>query len=341
MSLPKAFPIRCHGGKTIDMPSIGYGTWASGDTSWAKDATVTALKEGYRHLDCAWFYGVDQAIGEAIRESGVPREQIFVTSKFWPNFGHPENVELCLDKILKGMGLDYLDQYLAHWPCVMQPVSRDALEKAFTSEEASPEQRGILLDQAGKPVIDWKASTNNLAQQKGTEGSFVPTWKAMQELVRKGKARSIGVSNFSVSELKELLPHEADVPISCNQIEVHPWLPNTELLDLHKKHGILTTCYSPFAGQKADGATLLKDEKVNELAKKNNMDVGQMLQSWAVQRGTVPLGKSATPSRIKSNLEIRKLSDEDMKVLDGMGLPGDESRTVNNGPDWDVPFFKN
>lgn len=135
--------------------------------------------------------------------------------------------------------------------------------------------------------------------------------------------------SFSIAEINELLPYEGDVPISCNQIEVHPWLPQTELVDFAKKHNIVTSCYSPFAGQKADGATLLKDEKVNELAKKNDMDVGQLLQSWAVQRGTVPLGKSATPQRIKSNLAIRKLSDEDMRTLDGMAQPGDEGRTVD------------
>lgn len=117
----------------------------------------------------------------------------------------------------------------------------------------------------------------------------------MQALVKSGKARAIGLSNFSVTELSEVIPHENDIPISCNQIEVHPWLPQIELIEFGKKNGILTTCYSPFAGQKKDGATLLKDEKIQKLAEKNRMDVGQLLQSWAVQRGTVPLGKSSTP----------------------------------------------
>ena len=81
MSLPKSFPLRVAGGKTIQIPSVGYGTWASGENSWAKDAVVTALKAGYRHLDCAWMYGVDEAVGEAIKESGIPREEIFVTTK--------------------------------------------------------------------------------------------------------------------------------------------------------------------------------------------------------------------------------------------------------------------
>jgi len=81
MSLPKTFPLKAANGKMISIPSVGYGTWASGDNSWAKDAVLTSLREGYRHLDCAWMYGVDEAVGQAIRESGIPREEIFVTTK--------------------------------------------------------------------------------------------------------------------------------------------------------------------------------------------------------------------------------------------------------------------
>lgn len=163
----------------------------------------------------------------------------------------------------------------------------------------------------------------------------------MQALVRKGKTRAVGVSNFSIPELQDVLPHAKDIPISCNQIEVHPWLPQNELIAFGKEHGILTTCYSPFAGQKPDGATLLKDEQVKKLAEKNDMDVGQLLQSWAVGRGTVPLGKSSTPARIKSNLEIRKLSEEDTKAIDALARPGTEGRTVDFSEDWGVPLYQN
>lgn len=117
----------------------------------------------------------------------------------------------------------------------------------------------------------------------------------MSALVHSGKAHAIGLSNFSIQELQDVLEDVKDVPISCNQIEVHPWLPQNELIAFGNEHGILTTCYSPFAGQKADGKTLLNDETVLKLAEKNGMDVGQMLSSWHVQRGTVPLGKSSTP----------------------------------------------
>jgi diketogulonate reductase-like aldo/keto reductase len=256
-------------------------------------------------------YGVDEEVGAAIRESGIPREEIFVTTKFVPHFAAPENVEICLDLCLKGIGLDYVDLWLAHRPYATKPISREALLKAKSGPEGSFEKLGMLVEN-NIPVVDWEHSSTNIAKRcgqhpvrlmfdsksnnhAGQQGSFIPTWKAMQALVKKGKARAIGLSNFSISELKDVIPYEEGIPISCNQIEVHPWLPNNELIAFAKENGILTVCFSPFAGQKRDGATLLKDESVLKLAEKNGLDVGQLLQSWAVQRGTVPLGKSSTP----------------------------------------------
>lgn len=163
----------------------------------------------------------------------------------------------------------------------------------------------------------------------------------MQELVKKGKARATGLSNFSITELQAVIPYAKDIPISCNQIEVHPWLPQDALVKFAMDNDILITCYSPFAGQKADGATLLKDATVLKLAEKNGMDVGQMLQSWAVQRGTLPLGKSATASRIQSNLDIKKLSEEDMTILSSMEIPDGKGRTVDFNDAWGVALFTN
>ena len=334
MALPASFPLKVKDNKTVQIPSVGYGTWASGDTSWAKDATLTALKAGYRHLDCAWMYGVDNAVGQAIKESGIPREQIFVTSKFWPHFAEPGNVELCLDKVLKGMGLEYVDLWLSHWPVAYKPIDQAHLEKAYAGPDTTNVERGLEFDKDEKPVIDWKHTSEKMCRMNGQQGSFVPTWKAMQDCVRKGKAKAVGVSNFAIEEMEELVPHQDDIPISCNQVEVHPWLPQNELRAWCTKHDVVLTCYSPFAGQKADGATLLKDQKIVDLAKKNGMGEGQLLQSWAVQRGTVPLGKSATPERIRANLDVKKLSEEDMKTLDGMEIPGGEGRTIRMRKEW-------
>lgn len=163
----------------------------------------------------------------------------------------------------------------------------------------------------------------------------------MQKLVATGKTKSVGVSNFSISDIEAILPHAKDIPISCNQVEVHPWLPNTKLIEFSKKHDILTTCYSPFAGQKDDGQTLLQDPTVKKLAEKNDMGVGQLLGSWAVQRGTVPLGKSATESRIKANLAVKKLSEEDIKALDELEIPDGKGRTVGTKKAWGVNFYSN
>nr|OQO28691.1 hypothetical protein B0A51_05732 [Rachicladosporium sp. CCFEE 5018] len=337
MSLPKTFTLKVQNG-TTQIPSVGFGTWAAGEGSWAKDSVITALKAGYRHLDCAWMYGVDAQIGAGIRESGVPRSEIFITTKFWPHFSHPDNVELCLDKCLEGMGLEYVDLFLAHWPCAWKSTTREALEKATPG--GGPEEMGAV-EEDGKPVIDWEHSASHLAKLAGKEGSFVPTWKAMQACVTKGKAKAVGLSNFSIPEIEELLEHAQEIPISCNQIEVHPWLPQNEIIAFAKKHDIIITCYSPLAGQKTDGATLLKDETVARVAKKNDLDAGQLLQSWAVQRGTIPLGKSQTPSRIESNLDVRKLSDEDVKALDGLAQPGDSGRTVDFREKWGVDLFNN
>lgn len=247
-------------------------------------------------------YGVDTEIGEAIRESGIPRSEIFITTKFWPNFAAPENVELCLNICLKQLGLDYVDLFLSHWPVAFKPTSN--LKNAKPGPKRSKADLGIATDEKEIPLIDWEHTSEKIAKRAGHEGSFVPTWQAMQKLVSTGKVRAVGVSNFSIQDIEDLLPHSKEVPISCCQNEVHPWLPATKRVEFMHKHGILPTCYSPFAGQKSDGATLLKDEKVLELAKKNDMDVGQLLQSWAVGRGTIPLGKSQTECKCSALLSI-------------------------------------
>lgn len=169
----------------------------------------------------------------------------------------------------------------------------------------------------------------------------MPTWEALKELVRKGKTRTIGVSNFSITEISDVLPHAKDIPISCNQVEVHPWLPQTALIDFCKSHDILVTCYSPFAGQKKTGEKLIEDPVVKELAKKNGLGEGQLLQSWAVQRGTVPLGKSSSPERIRANLAVTKLSQEDFDKLSALEKKGNEGRTIDFTEAVGVPLFTN
>ena len=255
MSLPKSFPLKLAGSKTGEIPTVGFGTWAfeGGPTDpanpkWIKDAISTAFDVGYRHLECAWFYGVswirrpmivrvctnvltvlqvDHEIGEAIRDYGISRSDLFICSKIWGNFYQPEAVEMCCDKILEGMQVDYVDLLLLHWPCAFKPISFEALKTASAANQGSMWQKGMA---EGKLLIDWKYTSEPTARASGHEGSIVPTWNAMKELVKKGKARAIGVSNFSIQDLEVLLPHAEDVPISANQVEVHPWFPQNRLI---------------------------------------------------------------------------------------------------------------
>lgn len=191
----------------------------------------------------------------------------------------------------------------------------------------------------------------------------------MQALVASGKCRAIGVSNFSITQLDEILssyPSDStsstsssasaptktnpNIPLSCNQIEAHPYLPNGPLLAYMRKHSILATAYSPFAGQAAFPSPwltqpsdprplLLEHPVVQSLAQKNKMGVGQLLQSWAVQKGTIPLGKSQDEARIRANLDVRRLGEEDVRALDALEVPDGKGRTIDYGPFWGVEFF--
>ncbi|MCJ1261045.1 hypothetical protein MMC22_000909 [Lobaria immixta] len=336
MSFSKTFPMKSSKGE-IPVPVVGFGTWASGDNNWCYEATLAALKAGYRHLDCAWHYGVDEQVGAAIRDSKVPREEIFITSKFWPNFGAPENVEKCLDLSLKGMGLEYFDLFLAHFPFAWQVQSnRIASARAFPGY--TNEDGAIITAADGKPAIDWANTAESIAAANGQRGSTKPTWQVLQKLVETRKVRAVGVSNFSIEQLKEVISVGGDVPVSCNQVEAHPWFPNTELLQFMRKQGILETVYCPLGGQGKNGTLLVEEPLVKELATKNEMGVGQLLQSWAVQRGTIPLGKSQNSERIKANLDVRKLPQEDFEALNGMDQ-GKDGRVVDLGPRWGLELY--
>ena len=194
------------------------------------------------------------------------------------------------------MGLEYLDLFLAHWPATLQAAENIDSARAF--EGATPAERGEATDSNGDVILDWKHTCESIAAASGKVGSYKPTWCAMQKLVATGKVRAVGVSNLNIQQLQEIISVGGNVPLSCNQIEAHPWFPNTELINFMKKEGILATIYSPFAPKETDGPTLINDPEVKRLAEKNGMGLGQLLQSWAVQRGTIPLGKSQNPGEM-------------------------------------------
>jgi glycerol 2-dehydrogenase (NADP+) len=206
-------------------------------------------KIGYKHIDAAFVYQNENEVGqglEAAFAAGVKREDIFVTTKLWCSY-HRKSEE-CLDESLKRLGLDYVDLYLMHWPVPMNPNGNHPLFPKL--EDGSRD-----LDK---------------------EWSHVQTYKEMEKLLKTGKTKAIGVSNYSIKFLEELLPH-VDVVPAANQIENHPLLPQQDLVDYCKSKGILVEAYSPLG---STGSPLFSEEGVQEIAKKHNVGPGTALISY-------------------------------------------------------------
>jgi len=269
------------------IPAVGLGTWQSAPGE-VKQAVSHALKVGYKHIDCAWVYGNEDEVGQGLKEgfetANVKREDVFITTKLWCTYHSrvAENLELSL----KSLGVDYVDLYLMHWPVPMNPKGNDP--KFPKLPDGSRD-----LDKS------W---------------SFVQTWKEMEKLLSTGKVKAIGVSNFSVKFLEELLPHATVVP-AVNQIENHPYCPQQEIVDFCKAKGIHVTAYSPLG---STGSPLFKEEAVQEIAKRHSVSVGTVLLSYHVARGSSVLPKSVTPSRIEENFKVIDLDNNDMNSLENI-----------------------
>lgn len=260
----------------LRIPAVGLGTWKSKPNEVGQ-AVAWALKAGYTHLDCAWIYRNESEIGPVIKDSGIARDKLWVTSKLWIKYFHPNDVEKYARQSIDSLGVGYLDLYLLHWPVALKNI------KGRQSER----------DQA---------LTDDL----------MPTWRAMESLVEKGLVKSIGISNFNVRKAQKLFDQAKIKPV-VNQIEVHPYLPQHELLKWGKDNNVLIEAYSPLGSSEG---TVLHDSVVKSIAEKNKKDVGQVLISWAVQRGTVVLPKSVKEHRIAQNLETFELPQEDFDALE-------------------------
>ncbi|KAI1276348.1 Aldo/keto reductase-like protein [Xylaria sp. FL0933] len=277
---PKTFKLN----NGMEMPAIGLGTWQSAPGEVAAAVTY-ALKVGYKHIDAAYCYGNEDEVGAGIKaaiDSGyVTRSEIFVTTKLWNTYS--SRAELGLDKSLKALGLDYVDQFLVHWPVGMNPHGND--DKFPKLPDGS---RDIVWDH-----------------------DHTATWKQMEALLDTGKTRSIGVCNYSKPYLEQLLKTAKVVP-AVNQIENHPALPQQEVVDFCKEKGIHVVAYSPLG---STGGPLMKAEPVLKVAERKGVSASTVLLSYHVARGITVLAKSVTESRIKANLEIVDLDADDMKIL--------------------------
>lgn len=288
------------------IPVVGLGTWQSSENQ-GYEAVVHALKSGYRHIDTAAIYKNEEEVGRAIRDSQVPRDEIFVTTKLWGT--QHRDPKVALEQTLQRLGLDYVDLYLMHWPVALR-TDKITDGNLLQIPENPDGSRSVDLD-------NW---------------DFVKTWELMQELP-KDKVRAIGVSNFSINNLETLLKSSGNkITPAANQIEVHPMLPQQELIDYCKSKGIVVEAYSPLG---STDAPILKEKEINEIATKNGVNTGQLVISWHVQRGYVVLPKSVRAERIEGNLKTFKLSQEDFETMNNYSKIHGEKRVVC--PNWN-PF---
>eukprot|EP01111_Echinosteliopsis_oligospora_P016505 TRINITY_DN688_c0_g1_i1.p1 TRINITY_DN688_c0_g1~~TRINITY_DN688_c0_g1_i1.p1 ORF type:complete len:300 (-),score=84.84 TRINITY_DN688_c0_g1_i1:37-936(-) len=273
--------VALNDGTSIPCIGIGSGTaWFKTDVSTHSiinrelvDSVKSALSLGFYHIDTAEGYGTEGEIGAAIKESGLPREKIFVTTKVFKNIKDPKQA---LENSLAKMGLDYVDLYLIHAP--------------FFSVEKS----GISPSDA---------------------------WKALEELKKEGKTKSIGVSNYRVSDLKSLLTY-AKIKPSVNQIELNPYLPQQEIVDFCKENDIKVECYTPLAPivHVPDGPL---SPVLSEMSSRLGKTPAQILFAWSLQQGRIIVTTSSKEERLKEYLEAAsiKLSEEDIQKISTVGKP--------------------
>jgi len=295
-----------------DMPTLGLGTWKSEPNKVGEAVKYALTQAGYVAIDGAMIYRNEPEIGEVYKQvfQTVKREDVFITSKLWNSDHHPSVVEEACKKTLHDLNLEYLDLYLMHWGIAFK--------------------HGGELEPKDK---DGKFMTENI--------SIRETWEAMENLVKLGLVKSIGVANFTGMMLHDLLT-SAHIRPAVDQIEVHPYNAQTELLEYCKEQGIVVTAYSPLGRQGAKDVTgprLFDDQVIKDLSEKYGKPASQILLNWAISRGTIAIPKSVTPERIKENIGVYdfELSAEDVKKIDGLNK---DLRFVDPSQWWRIPCFK-
>lgn len=261
------------------VPQLGYGVWQVEDDV-AADVVVQAIEAGYRHIDTAAGYENEGGVGRAVKESGIAREDLFITTKLANGDQGFDSAKKALETSLEKLNMDYVDLYLIHW--------------------ASPQR-----------------------------GKYLESWKALIELQKEGKAKSIGVSNFPIEQLEEIISETGVVPV-MHQIELHPEFQQGELRAYHAKHDIVTEAWSPL-GQSGD---ILKNEVITEIAEAHDADPGQVIIAWHLAIGNVVIPKSVTESRIRENyaaLDI-SLDETDVQAINGMDNSAEGAGRIGADP---------
>jgi len=262
------------------MPVLGFGTLIP-DPAATVSATKDALEAGFRHFDCAERYRNEREVGEALRAGlaagGIAREDIFVTTKLWNTNHRPERVEPAFEASLARLGLNYLDLYLSHTPFAFQP-----------GDEHDPrDQDGNILYDPGVTLLD--------------------TWRAMESLVDRGRCRAIGLSDIGLDALAPVW-ESARIKPAVVQVEAHPYLPETELLEFCKQKDIVLLAFAPLGHGTRLGP--LEDPVISTIAARVGKTPAQVLLAWAAQRGTALLTTPKTAARARENFNISALPED-------------------------------
>jgi len=244
----------------VKMPYFGFGTYKVKGGEEVYNAVRTALETGYRLIDTAALYENEEGVGRAIRDSGIPREEIFVTTKVWNSDQGYDSTLRAFETSLKKLDIGYIDLYLIHW---------------------------------------------------AVKGKYLDTWKALVELYKEGRVRAIGVSNFQIHHLQDIMDHFDEIP-TVNQVELHPYLTQEELREFCAKHNIKVEAWSPLGRGR-----LLDLPELKRIAEKYGKTPAQVVLRWHVQNDIIVIPKSVHPERIKENADIFdfELSDEDMAAI--------------------------
>jgi len=288
-----------HGSSSI--PALGFGTLIP-DAAETITATKDALEAGFRHFDCAERYGNEREVGKALQAGvaagGTAREDIFVTTKLWNSNHRPERVEPAFEASLDRLGLKYLDLYLIHTPFAFQPGD---------DQEPRDKDGNVIYDR-GVTLLD--------------------TWRALESLVDHGKCLAIGLSDITLETLKPLY-ESARIKPAVVEVESHPYLPETELLEFCKEKGIVFLAFAPLGHGMKPG--LMEDPVISAIATRVGKTPAQVLLAWAVQRGTALLTTPKSAARARENFDISPLPQDALDEINRIQTRQRLNPVVNAG----------